>query len=52
MATNKHIGSTFDSFLKEEGIFEEVTRMARAKIARLKALWDYARAYEEQVGMD
>jgi len=29
---NKHMGSSFDAFLKEEGIFEEVTAAATKKV--------------------
>ena len=29
---NKHMGSSFDDFLKEEGIFEEVTAAATKKV--------------------
>ena len=32
----KYIGSTLDSFLKEEGIFNEVTKAAKKKAAKLK----------------
>lgn len=33
---SKHIGGTFDDFLKEEGIYEEVTALAKAKSKALK----------------
>ena len=37
-AKNAHIGSTFDSWLKEEGLYEEVTAAAiKAVIARMLA---------------
>jgi antitoxin HicB len=50
---NPHIGSNFDDFLKEEGIFEEVQakalkralaeqiqeRISTAKISRVKMRW-------------
>ena len=33
MKKNKYSGSTFDDFLKEEGIYEEVKRLAQKEIA-------------------
>lgn len=32
MANNPHIGSSFDDFLKEEGIFEETTAIAVKRV--------------------
>ena len=31
-ARNKHLGSSFDDFLVEEGIYEEVTAVARKRV--------------------
>lgn len=42
--TNKHIGSSFDDFLKEEGIYEEVTGRA---IKRVLA-WQIEQAMKAQ----
>jgi antitoxin HicB len=36
MPRNKHIGSSFDSFLEEEGILDEVEELARKKIVALR----------------
>lgn len=33
---SKHVGGTFDDFLKEEGIYEEVTAIAKAKAKHVK----------------
>jgi hypothetical protein len=44
MSTNPHLGSSFDDFLKEEGIYKEVT--ARA-IKRVLA-WQIEQAMKEQ----
>ena len=44
MTTNKHIGSGFDDFLKEEGIHEDVTAHA---IKRVLA-WQIEQAMEAQ----
>lgn len=33
MSKNKHIGSDFDDFLKEEGIYEECTAEAINRVA-------------------
>lgn len=35
---NKHIGSSFDDFLREEGILEEVKDKAKKKLSRQR-LW-------------
>jgi hypothetical protein len=29
---NKHIGSSFDDFLKEQGLYEKVTTVARSRV--------------------
>ena len=42
--SKKHIGSSFDDFLKEEGIFEEVATQA---VKRVLA-WQIAEAMKEQ----
>lgn len=42
--TNPHIGSSFDDFLKEEGIYEEVTAIA---VKRVLA-WQLQQALLEQ----
>jgi len=42
--TNPHIGSTFDDFLQEEGLLEEVTAQA---IKRVLA-WQIQQAMEQQ----
>ena len=42
--TNKHTGSTFDSFLEEEGIREEVDSIA---VKRVLA-WQFKKAMQEQ----
>ena len=34
---NKYSGSNFDNFLKEEGIFEEVSARTQARVAALQA---------------
>ena len=34
---NKYSGSRFDDFLKEEGIFEEVSARTQARLAALQA---------------
>ena len=34
---NKHSGSKFDDFLKEEGIFEEVSALTEKRLAALRA---------------
>ncbi len=34
---NKHSGSNFDDFLKEEGIFEEVSALTEKRLAALRA---------------
>jgi len=44
MNPNPHIGSSFDDFLKEEGTYEETTRLA---IKRVLA-WQLAQAIQEQ----
>ena len=36
--TNKHIGSNFDDFLKEEGILEETQAAAAKKVFALKLM--------------
>ena len=36
--TNKHIGSSFDDFLKEEGILEETQAAAAKKVFALKLI--------------
>ena len=36
--TNKHIGSSFDDFLKEEGILEETQAAAAKKVFALKLM--------------
>ena len=40
--TNKHKGSEFDDFLKEEGIFDEVTKNVKEKMKKKlpKSLFD------------
>lgn len=40
--TNKHIGSSFDDFLKEEGIFEEATTHALKRVL----IWQITEAME------
>ena len=35
MKKNKYSGSSFDDFLKEEGIFEEVKTLAQNELAKL-----------------
>ena len=42
--TNKHLGSTLDDFLREEGIFEE----AQAEAVQEVAGWELAEAMKEQ----
>jgi len=44
MRKNRHIGSSFGDFLKEEGIYEDVTAHA---VKRVLA-WQIARAMKEQ----
>lgn len=44
MNDNKHIGSSFDDFLIEEGIYEEVTRVAVKRVIA----WQVSLAMEEQ----
>ena len=44
MRKNRHIGSSFSDFLKEEGIYEDVTRHA---IKRVLA-WQIEQAMKEQ----
>ncbi|MGH7794915.1 MAG: Fis family transcriptional regulator [Candidatus Binatia bacterium] len=44
MSKKKHIGSSFEDFLKEEGIFEETTTQA---VKRVLA-WQVAQAMKEQ----
>ncbi len=41
---NPHIGSTFESFLKEEGIYEEVTAAAMKRVLA----WQIAQAMKKQ----
>lgn len=36
--TNKHVGSSFDDFLKEEGILEETQAAAAKKVFALKLM--------------
>lgn len=36
--TNKHLGSSFDDFLKEEGIYDEVRERSRKKLLMIRAL--------------
>jgi hypothetical protein len=36
MRKNKHIGSKFEDFLKEEGIFEEVEAAARKRVHKMR----------------
>lgn len=43
MKENKHSGSSFDSFLKDEGIFEEVEKKAAAQLTAWK---------QDQITMD
>jgi hypothetical protein len=39
---NKHIGSSFDDFLAEEGRLEDATRTAEARIAQMRGrTWNY-----------
>ena len=42
--SKKHIGSSFEDFLKEEGVFEETTTQA---VKRVSA-WQIAQAMKEQ----
>jgi antitoxin HicB len=44
MKSNKHIGSTLDEFLKEEGIYEDATTYAVKEILA----WQVGKAMEEQ----
>lgn len=44
MNENKHIGSSFDDFMIEEGIYEEVTRVAVKRVIA----WQVLQAMEEQ----
>ncbi|HEY4943198.1 MAG TPA: hypothetical protein VII56_17340 [Rhizomicrobium sp.] len=38
---NRHIGSTLDDFLKEEGIYEEVVRLAKRRPKHIsQSDWD------------
>ena len=41
---NPHLGSTFDSFLKEEGIFDEVMMTAMKRVLA----WQIAQAMKKQ----
>ena len=41
---NPHLGSSFDDFLKEEGIFEEVTATAMKRVLA----WQIAQAMRKQ----
>ncbi|HTQ15730.1 MAG TPA: hypothetical protein VMH86_17825 [Rhizomicrobium sp.] len=41
---NPHLGSSFDDFLKEEGIFEEVTAAAMKRVLA----WQIAQAMKKQ----
>lgn len=43
MSTNKHLGSSFDDFLIEDGIYEEVTRVAVKRVIA----WQVSQAMEE-----
>lgn len=43
MSTNKHLGSSFDDFLIEEGIYEEVTRVAVKRVIA----WQVSEAMKE-----
>lgn len=38
MSDNKHIGPSFESFLKAEGIYDEVTEVAKQRVAALEEL--------------
>ena len=44
MSSNPHIGSSFEDFLKEEGIYDEVTTHAVKRVIA----WQIARAMREQ----
>jgi len=44
MKSNKHIGSTLDEFLKEEGMYEDATTYAVKEILA----WQVGKAMEEQ----
>ncbi len=44
MKDNKHIGSSFDDFLLEEGIYEGVTRVAVKKVIA----WQVSQVMKEQ----
>lgn len=40
MKKNKHIGTSFESWLEEEGLLEEVTEAAMKKIAEQYENWE------------
>jgi DNA-binding Xre family transcriptional regulator len=42
--SNKHIGSSFDDFLKEEGIYDEVDTVATARVIA----WQIQQAMKEK----
>jgi antitoxin HicB len=44
MSSNKHIGSSFDDFLKEDGIYEEVNTVATARVIA----WQIQQAMKEK----
>ena len=44
MSSNPHIGSSFEDFLKEEGIYDEVTAHAVKRVIA----WQIERAMKEQ----
>jgi antitoxin HicB len=43
-AQNKHLGSSFDDFLAEEGIYEEVTAVAWKRVLA----WEVSKAMREE----
>ena len=51
MKKNKHLGDTLDSFLKEEGIYEEVTRRATKKALVYRILHEMKRQRLTKVEM-
>jgi antitoxin HicB len=51
MSKNKHLGSSFDDFLREEGIFEEVALRAAKKLVAFQLLNEMKRKKISKAGM-
>jgi len=45
---NKHVGSSFDEFLRTEGLYEEVTTLAWKRCCPGKSVSDEEGAYQQE----